>query len=75
MSPGMRRATGLVLIGGGLTLAISAAANLVSAVFLLEPSDTVALGFSRAEVFRWYGGGLLAGALMIGWGVWRRRRP
>jgi len=50
MSPGMRRATGMVLIGGGLTLSISAAANLVSAIYLLEPSDTAALGFSRADV-------------------------
>ena len=73
MSPGMRRVTGTVLIGGGLTLMISAAANLVSAVYLLEPSDAAALGFSRAEVFRWYGGGLAAGAVMAGWGVWRRR--
>lgn len=69
----MRRATGMALIGGGLTLMISAAANLVSAIFLLEPSDAVALGFSRAEVFRWYGGGLVAGMLMVGWGWWRRR--
>jgi uncharacterized membrane protein len=69
----MRRATAMALIGGGLTLMISATANLVSAVWLLEPSDAAALGFSRSEVYRWYSGGLVAGALMVGWGFWRRR--
>jgi hypothetical protein len=62
-----------LLIGGGVTLILSAAVNLVSALILLEPSDAVALGISRDEVLRWYGGVLLAGGLLIGLGLRQRR--
>ena len=62
-----------LLIGGGASLILSAAVNLASAVFLLEPSDAAALGISRREVLLWYGAVLLAGGLLIGLGLHRRR--
>ncbi|MBC7366920.1 MAG: hypothetical protein H7343_08950 [Undibacterium sp.] len=62
-----------LLIGSGATLIFSAVMNLVSAVILIEPSDAAALGISRAEVLVWYGAVLLAGGLLVGLGVRRRR--
>jgi hypothetical protein len=50
------------------------AVTLVGAWILLEPSDEVALGISRGEVWRWFGASLAAGLLMIGWGVRVGRR-
>ncbi len=70
----MRRLVAILLIGGGATLMFSAAMNLLSAWMLLEASDETALGFSRGEVWRWFGAGLVAGALMVGWGIRLRRR-
>ena len=63
-----------LLVGGGATLVLSATLNLVGAWILLEPSDEVALGISRGEVWRWFGASLAAGLLMIGWGVRVGRR-
>ena len=69
-----RRVVSFLLIGGGATVVLSATLNLVSAWILLEPSDEVALGISRGEVWRWFGASLAAGLLMVGWGVRVGRR-
>lgn len=70
----LRRAVPILLMSGGVALMLSSALNLVSAWALLEPSDEAALGFSRGEVWRWFGAGLAAGALMIAWGFRLKRR-
>jgi hypothetical protein len=70
----LRRAVPILLMSGGAALVLSSVLNLVSAWALLEASDEVALGFSRVEVWRWFGAGLAAGALMIAWGIRLRRR-
>jgi hypothetical protein len=70
----LRRAVPVLLMSGGAALVLSSALNLVSAWVLLEPSDDAALGFSRGEVWRWFGAGVMAGALMIGWGIRLKRR-
>lgn len=69
-----RRIVSFLLLGGGATLVLSATLNLVSAWIFLEPTDEVALGISRGEVWRWFGASLAAGLLMIGWGVRVGRR-
>lgn len=74
MSSVLSRVWPNLLIGSGTALILSAVLNVVSTVILFEPADAASLGISRNEVVSWYGAVLIAGGLLIGLGLRRRRR-
>jgi hypothetical protein len=70
-SPG-RKILSILLIGSGLSLAVSGVVNAVAAWQLIASAEEKSLGITRGEILGWAALLFAAGLLLAGFGFWLR---